>query len=541
MPSVKFGAQTVKIGSARGVKSPVTPAPPNNAEIQIGVTRTTPLLTSRLKIGATWTQDTFATGNTNATAVARAKAYMVDMNLDFLNMHNHQFGAEGPYTNENKRDGVGFTRGGNAATASGWNWSVWDARLQTMKDCKGASTKLIITLLPPGWCMMDGGSYNNGANDPLGHGRSWESINADGERRHTDAHELDMIELARQIAMRHTDVHYISVINEQKGNYIRADGTPGNNNYPQEISSAGMTELDIANYVYQANYQEAMHAAMQQLVTDGYRATAPEVIGPYLVIGGGGHEMLYAKYDDIGFPAPLVTQGAAPAGFFRVGAWSKDPVNAKTKSFLEFWYAQCATNARNGWYALDHKLLDADNETANWANLYAWRWYFFEAFEIGIQEAKEIVGYTSSDKIIMMEDYWRKVQDDVNVPSDDEQGAMAAEMLRIEAVNGVDATLRWAPMQGVDKPNRCNWFTKADTSAGGQPFPAYYSYLHFCNEFRAGAVLYPVVTSNAAKVTAISNATKTLLINHTNAAVTVSINNAPLLTLAAFEVELVTA
>jgi hypothetical protein len=485
--------------------------------------------TDRYHIGVTFTQDTFP-GGAVSSAVANVKAKLVDLDLDYINLHNHHFGLNGPKTNADHDAGLTY------ATRNSWTgWTAWDARLQECRDCAGASTEYIITLLPPGWCKMDGGSKTNTASDPLGEGRSWDGINNDSESRHTDAHRTDMIDMAKAIALRHSDVVAFAVINEQKGNYMPPNEST---NFGAEIADDGLSS--IHNYFEQERYQEGLRTAL-----DAIGKTGVEVIGPYLVVEGGAHELLATTYAGIGFPQPSTVASVGGNTFKTYNPDTKLPFasGSRTKTYIEQWFSRASSASRSNWYALDWKVFGGDNDPNNWEVLYPWRWYMLEGVREALVRAKTMAGYTPSDRIYGAETYWRKVQDDINVPSDAEQGAMAAELLRIELEEGVHTHLRWAPEQGDIKPNRCNLFTSTTValgSGGGVPHPAYDTYKLFCDHFRSVNV-FAASSSDMHVVSAVSNPTHTLLINHTGSTKTVSINGAAAVTLAAYEVKLVTA
>lgn len=487
-------------------------------DVAITVERVTPIrpAADAVQYGVVFTQDTLPNGG---SPVARniVKALLHLLNLNYVGMHSHQFGASGPFTNADRAAGLSY------ATRNRWSgWPAWDARMQLMRDCAGAGTELFINLLPPGHLMMDGGSKTNASADPLKRGRTWDNID-DPETRHTDLHRADMIDIAKAIVGRHADVTKLSCWNELKGNFMPPDN-------PTEISANGLS--NTMNYIEQKRYQEALRTGL-----DSVRAGV-EIWGPYYILERNGVDALAAQYGAIGFPQPAMSADATHyRQYYATGA----PLFARNKTLLEYFLANVNAAARTDWLAIDIKTLGADNDPANWNVLYPWRWYLFDGLRAQLQALKSIAGYVAGvTKTIAMESYPRKVLDENNVPSDAEQGALCAEMLRVELIERLKAHLRWAPEQGATKANRLNLFTSTMSAGGGQPLPAYYAYKYFCDSFR-GVDVYDTVSSDRHSVTAVSNPTETLLINHTPDTLTVTVNAGALIMLTPYEVKLVAA
>jgi hypothetical protein len=526
MARLRFNSKHIKFGTKRATRAV-------SADVAITVNRALAPVraaSDRFLIGVTFTHHTFPSGS-NSTSVANAKTLLAALNLDLINMHSHGFGQDGPLSNTDKAAGRTY-----ADRASWAGWSAWDVRMNHMRGCAGGSVtpQYIISLLPPGWCKMDGGSKTTAASDPLAAGRTWDNIDSDTGRRHTDAHRTHMVELAQAIALRHSDVAYFSVFNEQKGNFMPPNSASGN--YAAEIASDGLS--GISNYFEQERYQEALRTGL-----DSVGKTGVELMGPYLVVEGGGHATLAAAYAGDGFPQPSTVASIPGNTYKTLNPDTLAPIASRTRTFLEQWYSRTSAASRNSWYALDWKVMDGDNDQPNWDVLFPFRWYFFEMVRETLQELKTVTGWQSTDRMIGMETYWRKVQDETNIPTDAEQGAMAAENLRVELEEGVKAHLRWAPEQGVGQGNRCNLFTTttlAPGSGGAQAYPTYDTYKLFCDHFR-GVNVYAAGSSNDKVVTAVANGSETLLINHTNASKTVSINGAAPVTLTAYEVLVVSA
>lgn len=512
MPALAISGRAVGMGGQMIV--PGTVAPATDATITFARVAPVRAAANRFELGITFTQDTFPSGAVSSARTA-AKALMTAVDWDYINMHNHLFGASGPWTNTDKNAGKTY------ATRATWTgWTSWDARLQHVRDCAGATTKIIISLLPPGWMKMDGGTK-----------AQWDTLDNVSDERVTDLHVTDMNDLARAIKDRHADVKYFSVFNEQKGNFA-----PHNDAAKADHGLSGTMD-----YVFEEIWAESLRVAL-----DGDGFTDIEIMGPYLVLEANGVDALAATYIGSGFPQPR-TAGAGGAhvpDFYLKSSDSGNPLSARDKTFLEYYQANVNAATRDDWLAVDYKTLGAENDVTNWAVLRPWRWYLLESFLAQLTALKAITGYVAgTTKIIAMEAYARKVQDEIEVPSDQEQAALSAELLRLQLQEGIKAELRWAPEQGAGKTNRLNLFTSttdALVDGGGVALPLYAVYKAFADNFRSVDV-YSTVSSDSKKVTAVASPTKTLVINHLPNPLTVAINSGAPLSLGGHEVRVVTA
>jgi uncharacterized repeat protein (TIGR01451 family) len=152
---------------------------------------------------------------------------------------------------------------------------------------------------------------------------------------------------------------------------------------------------------------------------------------------------------------------------------------------------------------------------------------------------KQIRALTSLP-IWWVEDYFDGDLRRLSYASDAFQAAALASILYHEELGGATVSLRWQPEGIANQPfggdQESLW---SDTAApsGGQPFPSFYVYKAFHDDFPPGTRLY-AATSSSPDVEALASATRTLLINKSNAAHTVSLDGG-LVALAPYQVKLV--
>jgi hypothetical protein len=157
--------------------------------ITVTVDRATPDGTSNFSIGVTHTQPKWENGA--PAAVDRAKTLLAE-GVKFQNQHLMDWGTENP---EPKR-GV-------------YNWTSLDHRVALMRSM-GAT--IVITLCTaPGWMKTSGEDFPHQTGPD-----SW------ADDRVADNHVGDFVELARQVALRYSDVKYFQIWNEYKGYWDKA-------------------------------------------------------------------------------------------------------------------------------------------------------------------------------------------------------------------------------------------------------------------------------------------------------------------------------
>lgn len=530
MPRVKVGAgKQGKVGGGH-VSLPAPPAvPPHDVELTPNRSTIHRTAADAFMMGITPQHHSFPSGAL-AGSISRAQALNVSINWDIINIHSHHFGWNGPKINIDHTNNLGF------AQRNSWTgWNSWDTRTQRFRLCKGASTKLMVVPMPPGWAKMDGGHKTDKLQDPLyingtlynvstgttaereakalALARSWDGIDDDSERRHTDLHRADMVDLCKAIVERHPDVDYVCAINEQKGNFVPQNNTTV---FAAEISSDGIS-YNTSNYIEQARYQDALDAAL-------VGSFAAEVMGPYNVLECSGADLLAATVP--GFPQPDASASVA-LNRYRQSADTAEPVNGAQSNrnvlFMQQWYDLTTANGSRGdWFALDWKVFGNDNYQLNWDVIYPYRWYLYEMVRKAIQNAKAAVSAAPRNwttfKLIAMETYGRKVQDLTNVPGDQEQAAMCAEMLRIEIEEKVKCHLRWAPEMQDGGQNRLNLYRTTKTlyaDDAAMVLPAWYVYKHFADYFR-GVNIYLAASTDAHEVSGLSTLTHTFALNKTS-------------------------
>ncbi|MGD0124380.1 MAG: hypothetical protein ABSF46_03400 [Terriglobia bacterium] len=157
--------------------------------ITVTVDRATTDGTSNFTIGVTHTQPKWENGA--PAAVARAKTLLAE-GVKFQNQHLMDWGTENP----EPRPGV-------------YNWASLDHRVALMRSM-GAT--IVITLCTaPGWMKTSGEDFPHQTGPD-----SW------ADDRVADNHVGDFVELARQVALRYSDVKYFQIWNEYKGYWDKA-------------------------------------------------------------------------------------------------------------------------------------------------------------------------------------------------------------------------------------------------------------------------------------------------------------------------------
>jgi hypothetical protein len=153
------------------------------------VDRSTPDGTSNFTIGVTHTQPKWENGD--PAAVARAKGLLAS-GMRFQNQHLMDWGTENP----EPQPGV-------------YNWASLDHRVALMRSM--GATMVITLCTAPGWMKTSGEDFPHQTGPD-----SW------ADDRVADNHVDDFVELARQVALRYSDVKYFQIWNEYKGYWDKA-------------------------------------------------------------------------------------------------------------------------------------------------------------------------------------------------------------------------------------------------------------------------------------------------------------------------------
>ncbi|MCL5970590.1 MAG: Ig-like domain-containing protein [Patescibacteria group bacterium] len=154
--------------------------------IEVTVDLSSPDGISQLSTGTTHTQNTADSWN-NTESVTSARRLLSD-STSFQNQHIMGWGALNPWPDN------------TASDSSKWNWESLDGRIDLIRKTNGIP---VITLCcSPDW--MKGGV--NGQTD-------WSKL----EDPPLPEHEADFAYLAKQVALRYSDVKYFQVWNELKG------------------------------------------------------------------------------------------------------------------------------------------------------------------------------------------------------------------------------------------------------------------------------------------------------------------------------------
>jgi hypothetical protein len=118
--------------------------------------------------------------------------------------------------------------------------------------------------------------------------------------------------------------------------------------------------------------------------------------------------------------------------------------------------------------------------------------------------------------------------------SDAQQNAVLTDALVHLARGGASAALRWQPQAAPGRDDESLW-TDTRLAGGGQPFPFFYASQAIKQSFGPGAQLYDVGVSSAS-VEALSTGARTLLVNTSPTAASVSVDGAVPLSLPGYGV-----
>jgi hypothetical protein len=294
----------------------------------------------------------------------------------------------------------------------------------------------------------------------------------------TAAHYGDFAELARQVALRYRDVKYFLVWNELKGFW-----------------SSSLNNWDYVSYTN-----------MYNAVYDALKSVDPtiKVGGPYLVLEGTGSLK---------------------------GDWStQQPISTRNMQVIDYWLVH-----KHGgeFLVLTRRVLDwHDTYTYSQADLLALTHLFADT-------AQQVAAHTNLP-LWWSEDYcagggrpsYLALNEDWSF-----QSACLGSMLLHELLGGAAASLRWAPQGeagGWYGGNDENLFSDTRVVGGGQPFPSYWTYRAFHDNFPPGTTLYRA-SSSSPDLEVLASATHTLLINKRSSSLTASVNGSAV-TLAPYEV-----
>ncbi len=193
------------------------------ADAVITIDPDSPTVKSRFHIGVTHTHYFWEYGHANAVASARM---LLSGNCAFQNQHIMGWGVGNPEPEPDV-----------------YNWNNLDGRVALMSTLTAPTDELMLTLCSaPGWMKETG---------------DWEM-----EKRVTDKHVADFVELCAETAARYTDVAWFQVWNELKGYWS--------------------TSLNNWDYVRYTDMYNQVYNAIKDVRPDA------KVGGPYIVIQGDG-------------------------------------------------------------------------------------------------------------------------------------------------------------------------------------------------------------------------------------------------------------
>lgn len=314
----------------------------------------------------------------------------------------------------------------------------------------------------------------------IGMAPEWMTANpqptSNGEPRYdqapTPAHYDDFAELARQVARRYPDVHYFQVWNEMKG---------------------------IA-------YPYTDYTALYNKVYDALKDVNPQnqVGGFYLTLTGNSGNQ------------------DAPLAQWELDIFDQWLRNAHGADFV------CLDGA------LSHALVPYDSPTPPGMDQLMALTKRYEGMTRQIRARTALPIWWSEDYLDPNEGR------EATYAPNDFQAAGLASILLHELRGGANVSLRWGPIGNNyyatvgQNPNVESLLSDVDIPGGGQPYPSYWAYRAFTEQFAPGTQLY-AATSSSPNVEVLASATATLLINKRSVPTTVSVNN-QVITLARYEV-----
>jgi hypothetical protein len=233
------------------------------------------------------------------------------------------------------------------------------------------------------------------------------------------------------------------------------------------------------------NWDYVRYTRLYNLVYDAVKRANPnaQIGGPYLVIEGTGSG---------------------------VGFWGMSPISARNMQVIDYWLA----NKRGA----DFVVLDKPVQDPH--DLHAYSDTELLSLTALFGSVTRQVRARTSLPIWWAEGYFR------GSPNWDLQAAGLASMLYHELLGGTAVSLRWEPQAQPGTAyggNDQNLFSSTLVAGGGQPYPSYYVYKAFHEQFGPGTPLYQVTVSSP-DVEALASRTRTLLINKRSTETRVAVN-----------------
>jgi hypothetical protein len=384
---------------------------------------------------------------------------------------------------------------------------------QEIKRAADAGLTPTITLaMAPGW-MVGKRTAGNGIVTPIA---DW-SPDFYAARVTTDKlpQWLALVDaIVRRYVRAPYNVRTFDIWNEFKGFY-----DPDANNYDSGLypGTAGKADMGYT-YFYNRTRAQILASAQAVGVTSGIRTGGPYVVGDLWDSSGAG-----------GYP---VTDGRGSANSTLAGANSYGWVDGRPLDAIKTWLAGKSgaefISLRFGFATRQGTILGTDWDALRYAADLA-RWVR------GLPEAQ----YPGASTLAFWNaEHYTPVKTDAAIEA--KKAAFSAESYRIGIRSGFEAMLRWGS-RGLD--GLTLWTTtpvsnnqelrSGDGLAGnGQAVQRL-----FKQAFSSGTPLYRETISDPAKLSALANATHTLLINKTNANLGLTVNGAAV-TLAPYEVRL---
>jgi hypothetical protein len=353
--------------------------------------------------------------------------------------------------------------------------------------------------MAPGW-MMGKRTTDNGVIAPI---VDW-SNEFYQSRVTTD--KLDKwLQLVDAIVQRYSrppyNVRTYDIWNEFKGYY-----NPDINNYDSGIYPGTPGKADMGyTYFYNKTREQILASAAAIGVASGIRTGGPYVVND-----------LWDQSSAGGYP---VTDGRGSSSDTLSGAKSYGWVDGRPLDAIKTWLANKTgaefISLRYGNQTRANTILGSDwdsllygRDLANW-----------------VRGLPEDVYPGASTLPFWNAEHYTIVKTDTS--SIAKKGAFSAESYRIGVRAGYESMLRWGAkgLDGVDLWSTTSIPDNQELRAGdGLAGNGLTAQRLFKQNFSIGTPLYPEIVSDSQKISALSNATHTLLINKTNTQLTVSVN-----------------
>lgn len=402
---------------------------------------------SQLSTGVTHTQYSADSWN-NSAAVISARQ-LLSSSTSFQNQHIMGWGALNPWPDSSITD------------PAKWNWESLDGRINLIRQTGG--TPIITLCCSPDW--MKGGV--NGQTD-------WSKI----EVAPLPVHEADFANLAKQVALRYSDVKYFQVWNEMKGMWATSPGcTP---------SVCGTNRWDYERYT-----------RLYNLVYDAIKSVRPDVNigGPYVVMD---------NWSSASQSNPSAVSG--PYGVLDQRPMDVIKYWLQNKHGAEFITVDGGPQPKdNVWITDEFTAGQYFTDTINWI------------------KSLDNTAYPGAKTLPIWWAEWYASAPSKGADINHDTAVMASDLI-YTIKSGASLPLIWEPQgdaNGFSFP--VGIWTDTRITGGGQATPFYNVQKYFHDYFPSGTQLYKV-TLPSNDIGVLASSLKTLLVNRTSISQTAVIN-----------------